>query len=233
MRGHDPIELELEKDDSSKRITALKIYLAYVLLGVVAFSYVLGNWDVSDSIWFSLTTLTSVGYGDLTPTTPELKAFTIFYILLSSVITASVLGLALGSLFEKDIRFAEEMGIEETSRVLSTLVTPQRRPEDQTENHNEEGEKQQTESPKEWTEMPSYRPSRPAWWPYSILIQEFTRLSALLLMGGFGYHAMEPESFPTFLDGVYFTAATASTVGYGDLASPSRYERRLLSPAPL
>ncbi len=43
---------------------------------------VLEGWSWIDSIYFSLITLTTIGYGDFSPQTTEGKLFTIFYILI-------------------------------------------------------------------------------------------------------------------------------------------------------
>ncbi|MFK8100966.1 MAG: potassium channel family protein [Saprospiraceae bacterium] len=50
-------------------------------LGTVAYHY-LEEWTWVDSLYFSVITLTTIGYGDFTPQTVEGKIFTVFYIIL-------------------------------------------------------------------------------------------------------------------------------------------------------
>jgi len=51
-----------------------------IALGTVFYHYAEG-WSWVDSYYFSIITLTTVGYGDLSPTTPLSKIFTSFYII--------------------------------------------------------------------------------------------------------------------------------------------------------
>ena len=53
--------------------------LALILLGTVTFS-ALEDWSYVDSLYFSVVTATTVGFGDLTPDTDGAKLFTVFYI---------------------------------------------------------------------------------------------------------------------------------------------------------
>lgn len=53
---------------------------ATIVIGVGAALYHwLEGWDWLDSIYFVVITLTTIGYGDLHPTTPATKIITIFY----------------------------------------------------------------------------------------------------------------------------------------------------------
>lgn len=49
-------------------------------VGTLVFRYLEG-WSLLDSLYFSVVTLATIGYGDLTPTTPTAKLFSILYIL--------------------------------------------------------------------------------------------------------------------------------------------------------
>ena len=59
---------------------ALFVLLLFVLLSGTIFYSTMEGWSVIDSIYFSVITLTTIGYGDLHPTTPMSKVFTIVYI---------------------------------------------------------------------------------------------------------------------------------------------------------
>lgn len=65
--------------DTVKRKLAIMV-LATLMTGTTFYSLV-ENWSVLDALYFSVVTLTTVGFGDLTPTRPISKAFTIIYIL--------------------------------------------------------------------------------------------------------------------------------------------------------
>ena len=60
-----------------------------LLVGTLAYHWLEG-WSYLDALYFCVITLATVGYGDLTPTTPIAKAFTIFYVINGVVILLSV-----------------------------------------------------------------------------------------------------------------------------------------------
>ena len=68
-------------------------FLVAVLLGSGSlFYWRIEGWTVVDSIYFSVITLTTVGYGDLAPETTAGKIFTTVYLLIGLGILVSFLG---------------------------------------------------------------------------------------------------------------------------------------------
>jgi len=53
----------------------------FIVMGTVVYHYLEG-WSRIDSLYFSIITLTTIGYGDFSPQTDAGKLFTIGYILL-------------------------------------------------------------------------------------------------------------------------------------------------------
>lgn len=52
-----------------------------LIIGSIAYHFLEG-WEWIDSLYFSVITLTTIGYGDLSPETTGGKIFTIFYIVI-------------------------------------------------------------------------------------------------------------------------------------------------------
>ena len=65
------------KDPEFRGLAGLVIVT--LLSGTLFYSEIEG-WNLLDSLYFSVVTLTTVGYGDLSPSTATSKSFTMFYI---------------------------------------------------------------------------------------------------------------------------------------------------------
>lgn len=76
------------KSDEDFRI--LLFILLTLLLGGSFFYWHIEGWGVLDSLYFCVMTMSTIGYGDFTPTTDLSKGFTIIYTLLSIGIFAGV-----------------------------------------------------------------------------------------------------------------------------------------------
>ncbi len=69
------------KKDSEFRF--LLIFIIVLLIGSTVFYSVNENWSILDSLYFSVMTMATIGYGDLVPTTAMGKIFTIIFTFLS------------------------------------------------------------------------------------------------------------------------------------------------------
>lgn len=75
--------LRMEEEEHRKfhrRILYVFIIMMIVLFGGATFYHYMEGWRYLDALYFSSYTITTVGYGDITPKTDAGKIFTIFYI---------------------------------------------------------------------------------------------------------------------------------------------------------
>lgn len=64
-----------------KEYRKLLITTLIVLMGGATFYHYIEGWSWLNSLYFSIITLTTIGYGDFSPQTDVGKGFTIFYII--------------------------------------------------------------------------------------------------------------------------------------------------------
>ena len=81
---------DLVKDRETRGLVYLVVI---ILLTGMAFYHGTEGWSWLDSLYFSVTTLTTVGFGDFSPKTDVGKAFTIVYILVGLGILAGFLNM--------------------------------------------------------------------------------------------------------------------------------------------
>ncbi len=105
-----------------KRIFALFILL---FMGGTYAYYSLENWSVVDSLYFSVTTLTTIGYGDLYPTNDASKMFTIFYVIGG----ISLVLYALSSI-QQDLMKIEERVEKEVMKKINRRLRSKKPPEE-------------------------------------------------------------------------------------------------------
>jgi len=79
LRGLRKAILATWRDPETK---ALPVIVGVLLLSGTIFYWSVEDWTLIQSLYFSVVTLTTVGYGDLSPTTDFSRIFTIIYILI-------------------------------------------------------------------------------------------------------------------------------------------------------
>lgn len=67
---------------SDARVRGLLVFTMTLISGASVFYSWAEGWGAIDSIYFSVMTIATVGYGDLAPRTVHGKIFTIFYVLI-------------------------------------------------------------------------------------------------------------------------------------------------------
>ena len=82
IRTIHPVQKFLLLDVLRDKESRLVIYwvLAVLILGTLVYHWLEG-WSYLDALYFCVISLATIGYGDLTPTTPEAKIFTIIYVI--------------------------------------------------------------------------------------------------------------------------------------------------------
>lgn len=87
------------------------IMLTLILLsiGVVGFSILVEEWTVLDSLYFTLVMLTTIGYGDMTPSRPISKLFAAFFALGGIIVLGLALGVLGSQLVEAEVSAVEKM----------------------------------------------------------------------------------------------------------------------------
>jgi hypothetical protein len=76
---------------------AVAIIVGFLALGTIGFHYIEGTGTWWDALYFSCVTLTTVGYGDLTPSTDGGKVLAIFFILIGLSVVAASIGILAGN----------------------------------------------------------------------------------------------------------------------------------------
>lgn len=84
-------------------IISLTIFAALIILGANVYRYV-EEWSILDSYYFTVVTVTTIGYGDFVPKTPIGKIFTIFYSFLGIVMVFYFISLTGRYMFSKHLR---------------------------------------------------------------------------------------------------------------------------------
>jgi voltage-gated potassium channel len=78
------------------------IFVFVWIIAATSVYYYLENWNLIDSFYFSVVTLTTVGYGEMYPTTTPSKLFTAFYSLSGVFLFLSAVTILGSHIIKKD-----------------------------------------------------------------------------------------------------------------------------------
>ena len=99
-------------------VAALVVYLA---ISIVAYSFVFERWSIIDSMYFACVSFTTIGYGDLSPSTAGGRCFCIFFALGGVAILAIALGVLGSRIIEQEIQAMESTQRKIVDQWLSRL----------------------------------------------------------------------------------------------------------------
>ena len=77
------------------------VLLLLLLVGGAFFYWEVEGWSMLDALYFCIMTMSTVGYGDLVPTSPLSKIFTIVFTILSIGIFAAVVSKVVQLILER------------------------------------------------------------------------------------------------------------------------------------
>ena len=195
------------------QIISIVVIAVYIIVGILFYRSEEG-WSIIDCIYFCMVIVTTVGYGDLTPSTDRSKAFTIGFALFG----IAVIGIALGHLAESFIErrkatqhAANAKILQQAGDAASHVASTKGRPPTP---------KNQKDVIKDHT---SYKYCR-----FSESIQAaLTACTPIVVSITCGMVIGYLEGW-SFLDSLYTTILTVTTIGFGDL-SPSTENSRLFA----
>eukprot|EP00913_Durusdinium_trenchii_P013831 g12985.t1 len=172
---------------------------SYLAIWAAVFSSLAGDWSFLDGFYFCMVTLTTVGYGDLTPCeSPLCRLLGITFIWTNVLVVSAVLGIV-GARVEREVT---RVGRPSVSRRIAGYFASA------------------AESRLKRQLKPYGKPTRAA---ISLLV-----LLLFALTGGLIFKDAGGEHW-SINEAIYFATVTMTTVGYGDIAPVTTGEQKVLA----
>jgi len=183
------------KSSRGMQYIATAVLITYVAIGITAYACTDG-WSFLDSVYFTVQTITTVGYGDIVPMGHNGRLFTIFYILVGVGFVGTALGVMVGAALDREEMIMDEM--------ITSKKAFNKSANHRSIMHLTSGE--MLETGMDWEERQYSR------------LKEHLRVSAInvLLTVTFGAAAFALLERIPFYEALYMATATVTTVGYGD-----------------
>ena len=185
--------------------------LSYLTVGVVAYSAVFEKWSVVDSLYFTSVCFSTVGYGDLCPTTVAGRLFTSFFGFAGIAFLGAAVATICSSFVQAEVEAVKKVETAGKRRVLKLFrgMPKKIEKEKQQSKIRQESKKEKKEAPKWASQLNFLKSCIP-----SLAIIHVGGAIMGYLNGGW-----------TFLESMYYAIITASTIGLGDFAPVTRNAR--------
>jgi potassium channel subfamily K len=120
---------EFVASEADMEVLKLCLFYTSIYMGVsvIAFSFVFEKWTIIDSLYFAVSTFTTCGYGNLTPTTTAGQIFTIFFAIYGVIILGVFIGIVGHSISQAQTRALKKLKKERQEEILETLFTEDER----------------------------------------------------------------------------------------------------------
>lgn len=208
----------------------LAAIIVYLLVGVLAYTLLLEpNWTFIDSLYFTVTTISTVGYGDLTPTTAWSRNFTAIFALGGVSCLGVVLGIVGSNLMDRQAH-AMEATLHSNRANVMTVFSPPPSSVSFSSHVSEEAATTRSYTTRS-SSMDTTTSSRTASHRLPeenenhdvcarLLIPIMTLLIGAIIMTN-----MDPTDEWTISKTLYYLVITAATIGYGDESPRSQMGR--------
>lgn len=185
-------ELRIKNSWHEKRASLMRgalLIVVHSLVGVLCMMH-LEQWSLHDAVYFSIVTLTTVGYGDMFPTNTFSKIFVVYYVLVSITLISSYLSDLVGVIIDHHSTvLSRRLSRHAPSRAYALFESISRSLGLITTHGNDVGD--------------------------ALSVFASATLLGLLLSVGFAIYVLIEDL--SSIDAAYATIVSASTVGFGDL----------------
>lgn len=200
--------------------------LVYLAFSVFLYHSSIEHWTVIDSLYFAITSFTTVGYGDLTPHGRFGKLCTGLFALGGVAFLTAALSAFGASLLQAEVQAmqgAQKAGGRRLMAVFEGMPHVLRKRKNG--NHQENHRKDDDTSPN-ITEVKETQSTPTKTWKKALAASTIKYMAVLPVLFLGGSLIGRIEGWP-WSDSIYYSIITASTVGFGDLSPQTQKARAL------